>query len=133
MSTVVDLTADHLAAVVPSRTVYRHALPHSPDARYLWVYGNAPVMESDDFCDSQSLRSVTVWVTSAARDADPQVAAHEAAWGAEKAQEALRGWRPAAGYWKPVPLASQPPARDTDLPDAIVVYTVATWGFQYQP
>lgn len=133
MTTVVDLAADHLAAQVPSRTVYRHALPERTDARYLWVYGNAPVMESDDLCDSLNLRQVTLWVTSASRAADPQAAAQEAAWGAEKAQEALRGWRPGAGYWKPVPLSSQPPQRDTDLPDAVVVYAVATWGFQYQP
>jgi hypothetical protein len=137
MSTVVDLAAARLEVSVPARTVYKHAVPKgTPEVpladKYLWVYSNAPVFESVDLADSQTLRQVTLWVTSAARAGDMQSAAEAAVWGAEKAQEALRGWRPAAGHWKPVPLSSQPVQRDDDLPDVAVAFVTSTWGFQYQ-
>lgn len=132
MSVVVDLAAARLEATVPARTVYKHAVPASPDAYYLWVYSNGPVFESVDLADSQTLRQVTLWVSSTARAGDMQSAAEAAAWGAEKAQEALRAWRPAAGHWKPVPLSSQPVQRDDDLPDVAVAFVTSTWGFQYQ-
>lgn len=132
MTTVVDLAADRLEAMVPARTVYRHGVPKSPAAEYLWVYSNAPVFESVDLADSRTLRQVTLWVTSTSRAADMPSAMRAAAWGAEKAQEALRGWHPGVGHWKPVPLTSQPPQPDPDLPDASVAFAAATWGFQYQ-
>lgn len=132
----VDLVAARLEVVVPQRAVYRHALPNDPAdlaAQYLWVYGNVPSPQSIDLGDSQSLRDQTVWITSAARDSDVERAANVAVWAADKAQEALIGWRPAAGHWKPVPLSSQPPQRDNDETTGTVVFTVATWGFTYQP
>lgn len=132
MSVVVDLAAARLEAVVPARTVYKHAVPKAPDPFYLWVYSNGPVFESVDLADSRTLRQVTLWVTSTARAGDARAAAEAAVWGAEKAQDALRGWRPAAGHWKPVPLSSQPVQRDEDLPDAVVAFVTSTWGFQYQ-
>lgn len=129
----VDLVANRLEVMVPQRTVYRHVVPTDPVAAYLWVYGNAPAPQSIDLGDSQSLRDQTVWVTSSARGENVEAAADAAVWAAEAAQEALVGWRPAAGHWKSVPLSSQPPQRDEDLPGVTVVFTVATWGFTYQP
>lgn len=129
---IVDLLAARIESLVP-RTVYRNALPTAVDARYLWVYTATPLPESMDLGDSQSLRNVTAWVNSTSANADPQVAADEAAWGAQMAAEALVGWRPAAGHWKPVPLAAQPPVKDDDLPGVTVYYAVTSWAFRYQP
>lgn len=132
MTTVVDLAATRLELMVPARTVYKHAVPAVPVANYLWVYSNAPLFESVDLGDSRTLRQTTLWVTSTARAGDMPSAAEAAVWGAEKAQEALRGWRPASSHWKPVPLSGQPVQRDDDLPDAAVAFVTSTWGFQYQ-
>jgi hypothetical protein len=106
--------------------VYRSDVPKTPAARYVVVRSNIGVDESVDLADSRSLRGATVWVTSVAPTSD------EALWGAEKAHDALLGWRPSASSWKPVPLSSQPPTRDESLPTT-VVFTVETWGFQFQP
>lgn len=129
---IVDLLAARLESLTPW-TVYKNGLPKAPSYPYLWVYSTAPLPESVDLGDSQSLRNVTAWVSAVSEDVNPDAAADEAAWGAQMAAEALVGWRPAAGHWKPVPLASQPPAKDDDLPDLTVFYAVSSWAFHYQP
>lgn len=129
---IVDLLAARLDSLVPW-TVYKHGLPKNVTYPYLWVYSTAPSPESLDLADSQSLRNVTAWVSAVSEDVDPDAAATEAAWGAQMAAEALVGWRPAAGHWKPAPLSSQPPRKDDDLPDLTVFYAVSSWAFRYQP
>lgn len=120
------------SATGAARAVYRGEVPGDPEPRYVVVRSNIGTDESVDLGDSQTLRSATVWVTSVSRNDDPVTAHDEAVWGAEKAHDALKGWRPAATSWKPVPLSSQPPQRDEALPST-TVYTVETWGFQFQP
>ena len=130
---LVDSVASQIESVVgAARTVYRGEVPDNPAARYVVVRSNIGTDESVDLADSQTLRSATVWVTSASRNDNPVTAHDEALWGAEKAHDALKGWRPNAGSWKPVPLSSQLPQRDEALPST-VVFTVETWGFQFQP
>lgn len=119
---------------------YKHSVPESPVYPYFWVYSNTGTADGDDFAESRAQRDVTVWVVCTAAgptgvtDGGPQ-AAQQAAWGAEKAQAAIIGHRPALGVaaWKPVHLASQPPQRDDDLPERVVVYVVDQYGYTIQP
>jgi hypothetical protein len=132
---LVDSVATRIESVVgAARTVYRGEVPDSPSARYLVVRSNIGTDESVDLGDSQTLRSATVWVTSVSRNDNPVTAHDEAVWGAEKAHDALKGWRPTIGRaaWKPVSLSSSEPTRDDSLPDT-VYSTFERWGFQFQP
>lgn len=132
MTSIVDLTAARLTAQVTSRTVYAHAVPKLPAALYLWVYSDVPLPSSLDLADSQTIRGVTVWINSVASDSNPGTAAAEAMAGAQMAQDALTGWRPLDGAWKPVPISSQPPIKDDDIPGQTVFYAVSTWQFNYE-
>ena len=127
-----EVVAAHLETT--GRTVYRSAVPDDPPARYLVVRSSVGTDESVDLGDSQALRSAVVTVTSVSTNTLDATAAAEAMWGAEKAHDALRGWRPSIGRaaWKPVPIASQEPIRDESL-STTTYYAVERWGFQYQP
>jgi hypothetical protein len=130
-----ELVAERIESVVgAARAVCRGAVPDSPPARYIVVRSSVGTDESVDLADSQNVRSAVVTVTSVSVNSDDNVAADEALWGAEKAHDALKGWRPGVGRaaWKPVPLASSEPARDESLPTT-TYFTVERWGFQFQP
>lgn len=138
---LVEAVAARIESVVSTnRTVYRHAVPDAPATRYIVVRSNIGEDESANFGDVIDTRSPVVWVTSVASATTDQTngaaqAAAEAMWGAEKARDALMGWRSTIGAqrWKPVHLTSQPVARDDDRPDVTTQFTVDTFGFQYQP
>lgn len=106
--------------MIPSRTVYEYGVPDGPlPLRYLVVRGNEGGEESSTVADARDLRSPAVWVTSVSRNADPALAAREASWGAGRARDALRGWRPPLGRaaWKLASELSQPASRDESIPE----------------
>ena len=129
-----SLANQKTSSVAPSRTVYRHAVPDAPAARYVVVRSNLGEDEATNFGDKADTRTPVVWVTSVSTGREQQ-AADEAMWGAEKARDALIGWRPSIGSqrWKPVHVSSQPVTRDDDRPDVTTLFAVDTYGFQYQP
>lgn len=136
MRALVTATAARLSPVVgASWHVYAHAVPERPTYPYLWVYANTGQADTDDFTEAQARRDVTLWVTSVAANDDPASAASQAAWGSEKAQISLIGWRPSLGAqsWRAQQLASQPPTRDNDLPDRVVFASTDTYGITIQP
>jgi hypothetical protein len=108
---IADVTA-RLAAQIPSRTVYAGAVPDGTlPQRYLVVWASEGSEESTRLCDTTNVQTPTFWVTSVARNARPNEAAQEAAWGASKVRAALRDWRP-DNRWKVRPESSQPALRD---------------------
>lgn len=114
MGAVEDAVA-RLEAQVPSRTVYPYAVPDGTlPARYLVVYGSEGSEESSRACGTVNVQTAAVWVHSVSRDANPVVAAREAAWGAQKARKALRNFKPAAS-WSFHAEASQPARRDDSI------------------
>lgn len=128
----VDDVAARLTAQVTARTVYPYAAPNGAlPARYLIVHGSAGTESSERLADQVDAVDAPVWVTSVSRNADPEVAAREAAWGAEKAREALRGWRPAATAWKVRSEASQPAKRDESINEA-TFYAVEQFSVKRQ-
>lgn len=129
---LVDDVASRLTALVPSRTVYKHAVPSSPAQRYLLVVA-ADTRTADTLGDVPRMRDSTLWVTSVSRNGDAKVAADEAIWGSEKAADALMGWRTTTGdaAWKPEHLGGQPVQRDPDLAET-VMFCVDRYGFTYQ-
>lgn len=121
--TAVDEAVARLKAQVPSRTVYAHAVPDGTiPAQYLVVYGSNGSEESARMGGTVNLGEPAVWVTSVSRNAKPELAAREAAWGAQKAREALRNYRP-DGTWSFRAETSQPPQRDDSL-DQTTFYAV---------
>lgn len=133
---VAEIAAGPLATAVGADWhIYPHAVPSTPAYPYLWVYSNAGSADTDDFTDAQARRDVTVWVVAVAASGSAPQAAIQAAWGAEKAQVALVGWRSTLGAqsWPATSLSSQPPGRDDDLPDRVVYTAVDTYGVTIQP
>jgi hypothetical protein len=130
---LVDEVATRLAAT--GRTVYKHAVPLTPDPRYLFVYSGTGIASSDVLSDVQRLRDVTLWVSSVSLTRDPATAAVEAAWGAEHAQALLLDWRPTTGElsWAPTHLASSPPRRDDELPTTVAFVATDSYLFLIQP
>jgi hypothetical protein len=121
--TAVDEAAARLTEQVPSRTVFSYAVPDGTlPARYLLVSGSPGSEESARMGGTVNLGEPFVWVTSVSRNAKPEVAAREAAWGAQKAREALRNYRP-DGTWSFRAETSQAPQRDDSL-DATTFYAV---------
>jgi hypothetical protein len=129
---LVDDVASRLRTQVPSRTVYEHAVPASPASRYLLV-ASSETRLADTLGDIARMRDSVIWVTSVSRNPDAVQAADEAAWGSEKAADALMGWRTSTGdiAWKPVHLSGQPVQRDDALPD-VVMFAVDRYGITYQ-
>ncbi len=121
MSIVGDI-ATRLTAQVPSRTVYAHAVPDGPlPAQYLVVRASEGSEGSTRVCATTDTQTPSVWVTSVARNANPQVAAQECAWAAGRVRVALRDWTP--GVWPVTPETSQGPTRDESIP-ATTFYAV---------
>ena len=88
-----------LRSLVPSRTVYGGAVPDGPlPATYLVVWASEGSEESTRSTSTTNVQTPALWVTSVSRNSKPNVAADEAAWGAGKAREVLRNWRPDAGF-----------------------------------
>lgn len=108
----VEDAATRLRAQIASRTVYEHAVPDGDlPAQYLVVYGTEGREESTRMSQTVNVTTPTVWVSSVSRNAEPEVAAREAAWGASKARTALRNYRP-DGSWAFRSETSQPARRD---------------------
>lgn len=130
---LVEAFAARLEAQVPSRAVYRHAVPANPVARYFLV-ASSVTRSADTLGDVARMSDGLVWVTSVSRNASPEVAATEAVWGQEKAQAALTNWRPTVGAiaWKPEHEGGQPVQRDPDLPDTVVMYAVDRYRAIFQ-
>ena len=99
------------------RAVYSHGVPDGTlPTRYLVVWGADGSEEATRAADTVDALSLVVWVTSVSRNADGQVAAHEAAWGASRARAALRNYRP-EGRWAFRAESSSPARRDESIPD----------------
>jgi hypothetical protein len=108
----VEDAAARLTTQIPSRTVYSYAVPDGTlPARYLVVYGSEGSEESTRMVGTVSVATPAVWVSSVSRNADPNVAAREAAWGAQKARAALRNYSP-DGTWAFRAQVSRPAAAD---------------------
>lgn len=126
MRQVVEDAATLVASAVGSAwTVYKYAVPEAPTYPYVWLYSNTGQAASVDLANTPTMRDVTLWVVATA-DGDPQQAAQQAAWGAEKAQAALVGSRPYG--WRPEHLSTQPPSRNDTLPDRTVFFAVDMYG-----
>ena len=94
-----DAARERLASAVPSRTVYAGAVPDGTlPATYLVVWASEGFEESTRSTTSTNVQTPALWVTSVSRNKRPEVAAREAAWGAGKAREVLRDWRPDGGF-----------------------------------
>jgi len=108
----VEEAATRLRSQIPSRTVYEYAVPDGTlPAQYLVVYGAEGGEESTRMSQTVNVTTPAVWVTSVSRNSKPEVAAREAAWGAQKARAALRNYRP-TGTWAFRSETSQPPQRN---------------------
>jgi len=128
--TLAAVVADRLTEQIPGRTVYLGAVPDGtlPD-QYLFVYG----AEGDEW-SSRAVRTVNVqrpvvWVMSVSRNNRPDIAAREAQWGAAKAREALRNWRPVEDG---LPLAhevSRPAIRNEAIP-ATTFYAAEMFSYR---
>lgn len=113
--------AAHLGEMIPSRTVYDGAVPDGAiPEQYLVVWAAEGLEEATRACDAASVQSPTVWVNSASRDDDPEVASREARWGAARARTVLRGVRP-EGRWTLRPTGSSPARRDESIPETTYV------------
>lgn len=111
-------------------TVFTHAVPNGvvPD-RYVVVQGSPPRISSDVLADEQYVRIHGFWVRTFATDkgtGDEQVAVSRCVWAAEKADEALAGWR--MNGWVPEQESTSPARRDRDQPDKIVAYAASIWA-----
>lgn len=108
----VEDAAARLRSQITSRTVYEYATPDGPlPARYLVVYGSEGLEESNRSTFTTNVQTPSVWVTSVSRNEKPDIAAREAAWGAQKARAALRNYRP-DGSWPFRSETSQPARKD---------------------
>jgi hypothetical protein len=130
---LIDDVATRLAPV--SWTVYKHAVPVAPVARYLFVYSGTGLGSSDVLSDVQRVRDVVLWVSAVSLNTNPQSAALEAAWGAEKAQARLLDWRPTTGElaFPATHLSSAPPRRDDELPSTVAYVATDSYLFIVQP
>jgi hypothetical protein len=119
----VEEAVSRLTSQIPARTVYAYAVPDGDlPARYLVVYGSEGAEESTRMSQTVNVATPAVWVTSVSRNADPEVAAREAAWGAQKARAALRNYRPDGG-WAFRSETSQP-ARSNETASVSTFYAV---------
>lgn len=135
---IADDIAARIRARVPSLVVFAHAVPVPERApggvipdRYVIVQAAQPVIGSDDLATSERTRERSVWVRTVATDRstkDDQVAVSRCAWAAERADEALAGWRYSG--WLPRHDASTPARRDDDQPDRVVAYASSVWTFR---
>ena len=139
MPSLPSLVAARLTSTVgAARTVYTNGVPDDPADRYLVVWSNAGLLDSDRAVDVPNRVAGSVWVTSVARhpigSSSRGQATDEALWAAVAARGALVGWSPTIGTecHPGEHLASSPPQRDESLP-GVVVYVVDQYGFTYQP
>lgn len=132
---VAEAVKARLAAQIPTRTVYANAVPEGTTlpAQYLVVWTSNGDEFASAMCDVTDIAVPVVWVTSVSRNAKPEAAAREAAWGADKARTALRDWRSGVGpvSWKLRAVASSPPTRDESL-DVTTFYAVEQFTAQHQ-
>ena len=95
----VEDAVTRLAAQISGVTVYPYAVPDGViPARYLVVHGTPGFEEGTRSTFTINQRTPTVWVMSVSRHTRPEQAAREAAWGAEKARDALVNYSP-DGSW----------------------------------
>ena len=107
----VEDAATRLRSQISSRTVYEYAVPDGTlPAQYLVVFGAVGLEESTRMSQTVNVAEPAVWVTSVSRNAKPDVAAREAAWGAEKSRAALRNY--AVDGWAFRAEVSQPARKD---------------------
>ena len=122
MGAVEDVVA-RLTAQIPSRAAYPYAAPDGDlPARYFVVYGSEGSEVSTRMVGTVNVQSPSVWVVSVSRNADPDVAARESAWGAGKARAALRNYAPTAS--RPFRSVSSQPARRDESISATTFYAV---------
>lgn len=94
------------------RTVYLGTPPDGTlPTRYLVVIASSGWEFPTRAVDVANMARPEVWVRSISRNHDADLAEHEARWGAERARDALRGWRPES-LWRIRHVASVPAARD---------------------
>ena len=121
-----DAAQARLKAAIPSRAVYAGAVPDGTlPATYLVVWASEGSDESTRSTGTANVQTPALWVTSVSRNSKPDIAAREAAWGAGKAREVLRNWRPDAGWLLRADLSS--PARREE--SGTVAVFVATEQF----
>ncbi len=134
MADVVEAVAALLEESIPSRTVYRHAVPDRPVPLYLVVRSTAGEASSANLADGIDVRQSVVWVTSVCRAPDPHVAAREASWASDRVVTVVAGHRFSLGQatWMARHVASQMAIRDDDLPET-VWFAVEQFLIQYQP
>ena len=108
-----DAVKARLVSSVPSRTVFAGAVPDGVlPASYLVVWASEGFEESSRSTSTTNVQTPALWVTSVSRNAKPDVAAREAAWGAAKVRAVLRNWRPDGG-WLLRAEVSAPPQRES--------------------
>ena len=119
----VEEAAARLRSQIPSRTVYEYAAPDGTlPTTYLVVYGSQGSEEATRMSQTVNVATPAVWVSSVSRNAKPEAAAREAAWGAQKARAALRNYRP-TDTWAFRAESSQP-ARHDELASTSTFYAV---------
>ena len=119
----VEEAAARLRSQIASRTVYEYAVPDGDlPPRYLVVFGSEGSEESTRMSQTVNVATPAVWVTSISRHPEPEVAAREAAWGAQKARAALRNYRPDGTY--AFRAESSQPARHDETASVSTFYAV---------
>jgi len=119
----VEEAVARLASQIPARTVYPYAVPDGDlPPRYLVVFGSEGSEESTRMSQTVNVATPAVWVTSVSRNEDPEVAAREASWGAQKARAALRNYRPDGSY--AFRAESSQPARHDETASVSTFYAV---------
>ncbi len=135
MVDVVEAVASRIESLSLSRPAYRWSAPSDPGARYFIVRASTGQTYGDNLSGGVDSREPVVWITSVSSAIDPASAGREAAWGAQRAVDALMGWRFTLGQatWLPEHVASQPPTADDSLPDRTVTQAVEQFVIKYQP
>lgn len=121
---LVDAVGDRLAAFIPSRRIFLHAVPDGDlPAAYLFVYASEGDERASRVVDAANIQAPYLWVTSVSRNKEPMKAAREANWGAAEVRKALRDWRP-EGTWRIKPLGYTLPAIRNEALSATTFYAV---------